>query len=251
MTYSVPRTSTHTALYQTPGVAPPHGAPQPIYSPRHGFTALSSSFSIRNTLIGSGTSGTSYLNLGPSPSDFPVQSAKILSNSRLKIKQGPYQKGDDEVYLIKARHPFSQKSTISFADGVGGDWKFREKSQWHEGVAWRFDVAVNGQPQQWEWRRIRETPGGAIERLIGTAKSHKTLGSWELVPSAGGHAAARFISGGGDSFEDNADLGRVEYLGHAGNGGLGDVFFNVSVAVLLRIVSQHYLSRIDALGGGV
>lgn len=83
------------------------------------------------------------------------------------------------------------------------------------------------------------------------AMSDRKFGSWVLVPVGGnGQPAATFSPTGSNTFEENVSLGFVEFHGPAAAGGLGDIFFNVAVAVLLRIISQHYISRIAAMAGG-
>lgn len=230
----------HPPQGQNAYAPPPPPAPIHSYHPRVGFTRLSSQFYIWNVF----TSNTSCLELGPQHKGPVAYSAKMFSGSRLKVKEGPWTSNQSPVCTIEARHPFSQKSTISFN---GFQSKIKETSQWHEGVAWPFDVDGGVQPQRWEWRKESTQNSSSLKRLIGMG-SDKTLGTWKLVPAGGsGQPVATFQAGGGNTFEEDAALGYFQFHGPAANGGLGDVFNNVAIAVLLRIISQHYVGRLASL----
>lgn len=62
-----------------------------------------------------------------------------------------------------------------------------------------------------------------------------------------GPVAASFSPAGGNTFEEDSALDLFELHGPAAAGVMGNVFVNISIAVLLRIISQHYISRIAAL----
>ena len=184
------------------------------YFPHIGFTRLPASFYIWNVF----ESNTSCLELGPQLKGPVAYSAKMFSSSRLKVKEGPWVSGQSPVCTIEARHPFSQKSTITF-DGFQS--KIKEKSQWHEGVAWPFDVSVNGRSQRWEWRKKKSNGSSTLKQFLGSVSERK-LGTWELVSAGGrGQCAATFRAEGGNTFERDAALGYFEFQGPAANGGLG------------------------------
>lgn len=69
------------------------------------------------------------------------------------------------------------------------------------------------------------------------------------VSGGDGNPAAVFEPTGGNTFEKDSDLGVFSFGGPAAQGELGDVFMNVVVAVMLRIISQHYIARIANLAG--
>ncbi|GKU21872.1 unnamed protein product [Fusarium langsethiae] len=223
--------------------APPPGYPQQGYQqapnivpgwsgyyPRIGFTRLPARFHIWNIMTGG---GSSVLELGPQFKGPVAYSAKMFSSSRLKIKEGPYESG-------------KQPSTISFN---GFESKFRETSMFMEGTSWPFEVDVNGQTQTWQWRRKKAESSSTIKRFFGSMSQSK-LGSWELIPASGqGAPAASLEAAGGSTSEPDSALGEFMFYGPASVGQVGDIFMNVSIAVLLRIISQHYISRIAASAG--
>ncbi|KPA36783.1 hypothetical protein FLAG1_10426 [Fusarium langsethiae] len=177
--------------------------------------------------------GSSVLELGPQFKGPVAYSAKMFSSSRLKIKEGPYESG-------------KQPSTISFN---GFESKFRETSMFMEGASWPFEVDVNGQTQTWQWRRKKAESSSTIKRFFGSMSQSK-LGSWELIPASGqGAPAASLEAAGGSTSEPDSALGEFMFYGPASVGQVGDIFMNVSIAVLLRIISQHYISRIAASAG--
>ncbi|EXK46414.1 hypothetical protein FOMG_00136 [Fusarium oxysporum f. sp. melonis 26406] len=248
----------YSPYYQAHPDAPPPGYQQPIYPPapgpsglqgppsyypRVGFTRLSSKFHIWNVMT---SGGTSCLQLGPQLNGTVAYSAKMFSSSRLKIKEGPYASENLPICTIESRHTFSSKSTITF-DGIQAN--FVETSMFNDGATWPFDVEVNGTSQRWQWRKKKAQQTSTLRQII-KAFSESDFGSWELVPVLGqGWPIATFEASGGNTFEDNAALGVFEFHGPAAVGQLGDIFANVSIAILLRIISQHYISRIAALAG--
>lgn len=189
--------------------------------------------------------GSSILNLGPDLKGPVAYSAKMFSASRLKIKQGPYQSAVPAVCTIESRHTFSSESNITF-DGF--QTRFKEKSMFNEGATWPFDVQIQGHSQSWQWRK-----GSKHQSTVGKffgAMSTSKIGLWELIPVAGNHPpAAAFVPSGGNTLQDDAALGLFEFFGPASVGGLGDEFINVSVAVLLRIISQHYIGKLASMAG--
>lgn len=233
--------------YQQP-IYPPAPGPSglqgpPSYYPRVGFTRLSSKFHIWNVMT---SGGTSCLQLGPQLKGTVAYSAKMFSSSRLKIKEGPYASENLPICTIESRHSFSSKSTITF-DGFQAN--FVETSMFNDGATWPFDVEVNGTSQRWQWRKKKAQQTSTLRQIV-KAFSESDFGSWELVPVLGqGWPIATFEASGGNTFEDNAALGVFEFHGPAAVGQLGDIFANVSIAILLRIISQHYISRIAALAG--
>ncbi|RKL08334.1 hypothetical protein BFJ68_g9470 [Fusarium oxysporum] len=244
--------------YQAHPDAPPSGYQQPIYPPapgpsglqgppsyypRVGFTRLSAKFHIWNVMT---SGGTSCLQLGAQLKGTVAYSAKMFSSSRLKIKEGPYASENLPICTIESRHTFSSKSTITF-DGFQAN--FVETSMFNDGATWPFDVEVNGTSQRWQWRKKKAQQTSTLRQIV-KAFSESDFGSWELVPVLGqGWPIATFEASGGNAFEDNAALGVFEFHGPAAVGQLGDIFANVSIAILLRIISQHYISRIAALAG--
>ncbi|KAH7227081.1 uncharacterized protein BKA55DRAFT_584117 [Fusarium redolens] len=215
----------------------------PSYCPRVGFIRLPAKFHIWNVMT---SGGTSCLELGPHLKGPVAYSAKMFSSSRLKIKEGPYASANLPICTIESRHTFSSKSTITF-DGFQAN--FVETSMLNEGATWPFDVEVNGTPQRWQWRKMKTQESSTLGQIV-EAFSESDLGSWKLVPVLGqGWPVATFEASGGNTFEDNAALGVFEFHGPAAVGNLGDFFTNVSIAILLRIISQHYISRIAALAG--
>ncbi|EWY80733.1 hypothetical protein FOYG_16661 [Fusarium oxysporum NRRL 32931] len=257
-------TNTNQALagyhpyYQAPSNPPPPGYQQPIYPPapgpsglqgppsyypRVGFTRLPAKFHIWNVMT---SGGTSCLELGPHLKGPVAYSAKMFSSSRLKIKEGPYASANLPICTIESRHTFSSKSAITF-DGFQAN--FVETSMFNDGATWPFDVEVNGTSQRWQWRKKKAQQTSTLRQIV-KAFSESDFGSWELVPVLGqGWPIATFEASGGNTFEDNAALGVFEFHGPAAVGQLGDIFANVSIAILLRIISQHYISRIAALAG--
>nr|RBQ94407.1 hypothetical protein FVER53263_21127 [Fusarium verticillioides] len=235
------------SAYQQP-IYPPAPGPSglqgpPSYYPRVGFTRLPAKFHIWNVMT---SGGTSCLELSHQLEGPVAYSAKMFSSSRLKIKQGPYASENLPICTIESRHTFSSKSTITF-DGFQAN--FVETSMFNDGATWPFDVDVNGTFQRWQWRK-RKTQNTSTLRQIVEAFSDSDFGSWELVPVSGqGWPIATFEASGGNTFEDNAALGVFEFHGPAAVGQFGDTFANVSIAILLRIISQHYFSRIAALAG--
>ncbi|KAF4972881.1 hypothetical protein FSARC_652 [Fusarium sarcochroum] len=168
----------------------------------------------------------------------------MFSSSRLMIKEGPYKSASTPICTIESRHTFSSKSTISF-DGF--QTLFVETSEFHEGATWPFEVEVNGHSQTWQWRRKKAQTSCTLKRLIGSGSGNK-FGSWELVVASNeGWPAATFEPSGGTTLEEDAALGVFEFHGPAAAGQLGDIFVNVGIAVMLRIISQHYISRIASL----
>ncbi|KAF5611957.1 uncharacterized protein FSUBG_1984 [Fusarium subglutinans] len=250
--------STYPSYYQTPLNPPPSGHQQPIYPPasgpsglrgppsyypRIGFTRLSAKFHIWNVMT---SGGTSFLELGPHLKGPVAYSAKMFSSSRLKIKDGPYSSENLPICTIESRHTFSSKSTISFN---GFQANFVETSMFNDGATWPFNVDVNGTSQRWQWRKKKTQQTSTLRQIV-EAFSESDLGSWELIPVSGqGWPIATLHASGGNTFEDNAALGVFEFHGPAAMGQLGDIFANVSIAILLRIISQHYISRIAALAG--
>ncbi|QGI75145.1 hypothetical protein CEK25_000051 [Fusarium fujikuroi] len=244
--------------YEAPPHAPPPGYQQPIYPPqpgssgiqgppnyytRVGFTRLPAKFHIWNVVT---SSGASCLELGPQLKGPLAYSAKMFSSNRLKIKEGPYASENLPICTIESRHMFSSKSTITF-DGFQAN--FVETSVFNDGATWPFDVEVNGSSQGWQWRRKKTQKQSTVGQIV-EAFSDSDFGSWELVPGLGqSWPMATFEATGGNTFEDNAALGVFEFHGPAAIGQLGDIFVNVSIAILLRIISQHYISRIAALAG--
>ncbi|KAG5746573.1 hypothetical protein H9Q69_006096 [Fusarium xylarioides] len=215
----------------------------PSYYPRVGFTRLAAKFHIWNVMI---SDGTSCLEIGPQLKGPVAYSAKMFSSSRLKIKEGPYVSEILPICTIESRHTFSSKSTITF-DGFQAN--FVETSMFNDGAAWPFDVEVNGTSQRWQWRKKKRQQTSTLRQIV-EAFSDSDLGSWELVPTLGqGWPIATFEASGGNTFKDNAALGVLQFHGPAAVGQLGDIFTNVSIAILLRIISQHYFSRIAALAG--
>ncbi|ENH72783.1 hypothetical protein FOC1_g10013454 [Fusarium oxysporum f. sp. cubense race 1] len=107
--------------------------------------------------------------------------------------------------------------------------------------------------------KIKEGPYASENLPICTIESRHTFSSKSTVTFDGfqanfaetsqGWPVATFEASGGNTFEDNAALGVFEFHGPAAVGQLGDIFANVSIAILLRIISQHYISRIAALAG--
>jgi len=191
--------------------------------------------------------GTSILNLGTQSTGPAAYSAKMGSSSRLMVHAGAYDSSLPSstipVCNIDSKHMFSQKTTISFANFSS---PLKEVSMFQEGVSWPFEVEVNGNKQMWQWRKPKSP--STIKHIIGSISQSK-FGRWELVPASGGNGnpAAVFEPAGGNTFEKNSDLGVFSFRGSAAEGGLGDVFVNVVVAVLLRIMSQHYIARIVSL----
>ncbi|RGP74491.1 hypothetical protein FLONG3_6050 [Fusarium longipes] len=215
----------------------------PIYHPRVGFTRLPARFHIWNVMT---SGGSSILELGPQFKGPVAYSAKMFSSSRLKIKEGPYESGKQPVCSIESRHTFSQQSTISFN---GFESKFRETSMFMEGASWPFEVDVNGQVQMWQWRKRQGSSSLTIKNFFGSGSQSK-LGSWDLIPASGqGPSVASFEAAGGSTSEQDAMLGEFMLRGPASVGQMGDIFVNVSIAVFLRIISQHYISRIAASVG--
>ncbi|KAI1018468.1 hypothetical protein LB503_005547 [Fusarium chuoi] len=230
-----------SAYPPTPGPSGSQGPPN--YYPRVGFTRLPAKFHIWNVMT---SGGTSCLELGPQLKGPVAYSAKMFSSSRLKIKEGPYTSENLPICTIESRHIFSSKSTITF-DGFQAN--FVETSMFNDGATWPFDVEVNGSSQGWQWRRKKTQKQSTMRQIVETF-SESDFGSWELVPVLGqGWPIATFEAAGGNTFEDNAALGVFEFHGPAAIGQLGDIFINVSIAILLRIISQHYISRIAALAG--
>ncbi|KAF5649986.1 hypothetical protein F52700_425 [Fusarium sp. NRRL 52700] len=233
--------------YQQP-IYPPAPGPSglqgpPSYYPRVGFTRLPFKFQIWNVIT---SSGASCLELGPQLSGPVAYSAKMFSSSRLKIKEGPYTSENLPICTIESRHTFSSKSTITF-DGFQAN--FVETSMFNDGATWPFDVDVNGTSQRWQWRKKKTQQTSTLRQIV-EAFSDSDFGSWELVPVfVQGWPLATFDASGGNTFEENAALGVFEFHGPAAIGQLGDIFTNVSIAILLRIISQHYFSRIAALAG--
>ncbi|KAM0544237.1 hypothetical protein ACHAPJ_011926 [Fusarium lateritium] len=233
--------------YQQAPERPPTGncGAQGLYSyhPSVGFTRLPAKFHIWNVMT---SGGTSCLELGPQLKGHVAYSAKMFSSSRLKIKEGPYQSGAMPICTIESRHTFGSKSNITF-DGFQSN--FVETSEFHEGATWPFEVMVNGQSQTWQWRKKKAESSSTLKRIIGSSSaSGSKLGDWELVPTLGqGWPAASFEPSGGTTFDEDAALGVLEFHGPAAAGQLGDIFINVSIAIMLRIISQHYISRIAAL----
>jgi hypothetical protein len=118
-----------------------------------------------------------------------------------------------------------------------------------EGASWPFEVDVNGQVQMWQWRKRKAESSSAIKNFFGSGSQSK-LGSWDLIPASGqGGSAASFEAAGGGTSEQDAALGVFMFHGPAAVGQMGDIFMNVSIAILLRIISQHYISRIAASVG--
>ncbi|KAH7182104.1 hypothetical protein DER46DRAFT_587843 [Fusarium sp. MPI-SDFR-AT-0072] len=244
--------------YQAPPNLPPPGCQQPVYAPasgpsgvqgppsyypRVGFIRLPAKFHIWNVMT---SGGTSCLELGPQLKGPVAYSAKMFSSSRLKVKEGPYASANLPICTIESRHTFSSKSTITF-DGFQAN--FVETSTFNDGATWPFDVEVSGTSQRWQWRKKKTQQTSTLRQIV-EAFSESDLGSWELVPVLGqGWPIATFDASGGNTFEDNAALGVFEFHGPAAVGQLGDIPANVSIAILLRIISQHYISRIAALAG--
>ncbi|KAF9777088.1 hypothetical protein IL306_004635 [Fusarium sp. DS 682] len=226
-------------IYQsTPG---PSALGPPSYYPRVGFTRLPAKFHIWNVMT---SGGTSCLELGPQLRGPVAYSAKMFSSSRLKIKEGPYESANLPICTIESRHTFSSKSTIIF-DGFQAN--FVETSMFSDGVTWPFDVEVNGISQRWQWRKKKSPDTSTLKQIV-NAFSESDLGGWELVPVSGQvWPMASFEPSGGNTFKDNTALGVFEFHGPAAVGQLGDIFANVSIAILLRIMSQHYISKIAAL----
>ncbi|KAF4334928.1 hypothetical protein FBEOM_11224 [Fusarium beomiforme] len=215
----------------------------PCYYPRVGFTRLPAKFHIWNVMT---SSGTSCLELGPQLKGPVAYSAKMFSSNRLKIKEGPYESANLLICTIESRNMFSSKSTVTF-DGF--QTNFVETSMFDDGATWPFDVEVNGISQRWQWRKKKTDERSTLKQII-NAFSEGELGGWELVPVSGqGWPMAIFHPAGGNTFEDNAALGVFDFFGPAAVGQLGDIFTNVSIAILLRIISQHYISKIAALAG--
>ncbi|KAJ4014182.1 hypothetical protein NW752_005900 [Fusarium irregulare] len=215
----------------------------PIYYPRFGFTRLPARFHIWNVITGG---GSSVLELGPQFKGPVAYSAKMFSSSRLKIKEGPYESGKEPICTIESRHTFSQKSTISFN---GFQSQFTETSMFMDGASWPFEVDVNGQMQTWQWRKRQAESTSSLKRFFGSSSQSK-FGSWDLIPASGqGPPAATFEAGGGNTSENDAAIGEYLFFGPAAVGQMGDIFINVSIAILLRIISQHYISRIAASVG--
>ncbi|KAF4446847.1 hypothetical protein F53441_9551 [Fusarium austroafricanum] len=247
----------HPPYYQAPPNPPPPGHQQPIYPPapgppvpgphvsqgppcyypRVGFTRLPAKFNIWNVMT---SGGTSVLELGPQLKGPVAYSAKLFSSSRLKIKEGPYESANLPICTIESRHTFSQKSTISF-DGFQAN--FVETSLFNDGAKWPFDVEVSGISQTWQWRKRKPQNASTINKIIG-AFSEDDLGAWDLITVSGEGPAATFEPSGGNTFENNAALGVFEFHGPAAVGQLGDIFVNVSIAIFLRIISQHYIKKI-------
>ncbi|KAF4429953.1 hypothetical protein FACUT_8993 [Fusarium acutatum] len=250
--------SNYPPYYQAPPHPLPSGYQQPIYPPapgpsslqrppsyypRVGFTRLPVKFHLWNVMT---SGGTSCLELGPQLKGPVAYSAKMFSSSRLKIKEGPYASENLPYCTIESRHTFSSKSTITF-DGF--QVNLVETSLFNDGATWPFDVDVNGTPQRWQWRKKKAQQIPTLRQIVG-AFSESNLGSWELVPILGqGWPIATFEASGGNTFENNAALGVFEFHGPAAVGHLGDILANVSIAILLRIISQHYISRIAAMAG--
>ncbi|EKJ68368.1 hypothetical protein FPSE_11376 [Fusarium pseudograminearum CS3096] len=236
--FQAPPPGYHQQGYQqAPNIVPG----PPGYYPRIGFTRLPARFHIWNVMT---SGGSSVLELGPQLKGPVAYSAKMFSSSRLKIKEGPYESGKQPMCTIESRHTFSQHSTISFN---GFESKFKETSMFMEGASWPFDVDVNGQIQTWQWSKKQATSSSTIKKFFGSMSQSK-LGSWELVPASGqGAPAASLEAAGGNTFEEDSALGEFMFYGPASVGQMGDIFVNVSIAVLLRIISQHYISRIAAL----
>ncbi|KAL6920617.1 hypothetical protein FSHL1_004595 [Fusarium sambucinum] len=235
--YASPPGYRQQGYQQAPNIAPG----PPGYHPRIGFTGLPPRFHIWNVMT---SGGTSVLELGPQFKGPVAYSAKMFSSSRLKIKEGPYESEKQPICTIESRHTFSQQSTISFN---GFEYNFRETSMFMEGASWPFEVDVNGQVQTWQWRKRQTESSSTIKKFIGSMSQSK-LGSWELVPASGqGTPAASLETAGGNTFEKDSALGEFIFYGPASIGQMGDIFINVSIAVLLRIISQHYISRIAAL----
>ncbi|KAF5023429.1 hypothetical protein F66182_4529 [Fusarium sp. NRRL 66182] len=212
-----------------------HGAQAPYsYHPQVGFTRLPARFHICNAMT---SGGTSCLELKPQLNGPVAYSAKMFSSSRLKIKEGPYESAPLPICTIESRHTFSSKSTVSF-DGF--QMNFKETSRFDEGATWPFEVEVNGRPQTWQWRK----------KTLAGSSSQRKIGRWELVPVSGEDwSAATFEPSGGTTFDKDVELGVFQFHGPASTGQLGDIFANVGVAILLRILSQHYISRIATLAG--
>jgi hypothetical protein len=190
--------------------------------------------------------GTSCLELGLQLKGPVAYSAKMFSSSRLKIKEGPYASENLPICTIESRHTFSSKSIITFN---GFQASFVETSMFNDGATWPFDVEVNGTSQRWQWRKKKTQQTSTLRQII-EAFSDSDFGSWELVPDLGqGWPIATFEASGGNTFEDNAALGVFEFHGPAAVGNLGEILTNVSIAILLRMISQHYFSRIAALAG--
>ncbi|KAF5597954.1 hypothetical protein FPANT_3947 [Fusarium pseudoanthophilum] len=235
------------AGYQQP-IYPPAPGPSgfqgpPSYYPRIGFTRLPTKFHIWNVMT---NGGTSCLELGPQLKGPVAYSAKMFSSSRLKIKEGAYTSEKLPICTIESRHTFSSKSTIAF-DGFQAN--FVETSMFNDGATWPFDVEVNGTTQRWQWRKKKTQQTSTLRQII-EAFSDSDFGSWELISVLEqGWPIATFEASGGNTFEDNAALGVFQFHGPAAVGQLGDIFTNVSIAILLRIISQHYFSRIAALAG--
>jgi hypothetical protein len=239
--------SYHSHYQPPPGTpvgyqAPPGLDGQAQSSPplfRTGLTNLTAKFHIRNVY----DSNTSCLELALEPNGPVAYSAKMNSGSKLSVQEGSWVSGQPSVCTIEARHSFSQKSTIAFN---GFESKIKETSQWHEGVAWPFEVDVTGHLEQWEWRRVKVSSYATLKGFLGMG-SAKKLGTWELMPAGGGQVAATFTAEGGNTFQENAALGFVEFRGRALDGHMGMWFPNVVIAILLRIISQHYIASIAAL----
>ncbi|CZR35754.1 uncharacterized protein FPRO_00123 [Fusarium proliferatum ET1] len=240
--YQAPPPGHHQPIYAHAPVPPSLQAP-PSYYPRVGFTRLPVKFHIWNVMT---SGGTSCLELGPQLKGPVAYSAKMFSSSRLKIKEGSYASENLPICTIESRHTFSSKSTITF-DGFSAN--FVETSMFNDGATWPFDVDVNGTSQRWQWRKKKAQQASTLRQIV-EAFSESDFGSWELVSVLGqGWPIATFHASGGNTFEDNAALGVFEFHGPAAIGQLGDIFANVSIAILLRIISQHYISRIAALAG--
>ncbi|KAF5975616.1 hypothetical protein FCOIX_7657 [Fusarium coicis] len=235
------------AGYQQP-IYPPAPGPSgfqgpPNYYPRIGFTRLPAKFHIWNVMT---NGGTSCVELGPQLKVSVAYSAKMFSSSRLKIKEGPYASENLPICTIESRHTFSSKSIITFN---GFQANFVETSMFNDGATWPFDVEVNGTSQRWQWRKKITQQTSTLRQII-EAFSDSEFGSWELVPDLGqGWPIATFEASGGNTFEDNAALGVFEFHGPAAVGNLGEILTNVSIAILLRMISKHYFSRIAALAG--
>ncbi|KAL3606999.1 hypothetical protein FPOAC2_01973 [Fusarium poae] len=80
--------------YQQPLIVAPR---PPGYHPYVGFTRLPARFHIWNVMTGG---GTSVLELGPQFKGPVAYSAKMFSSSRLKIKEGPYESGNQPFQWI-------------------------------------------------------------------------------------------------------------------------------------------------------
>ncbi|OAL00491.1 hypothetical protein IQ06DRAFT_293816 [Phaeosphaeriaceae sp. SRC1lsM3a] len=229
---------------QTPMAGPPshYTMAQPNYHPRVGFTHLPPRFHVWITMS---RAGTSVLNLGAQPNGSVAYSAKMGSATRLKIHDGSYNSSTSAMPVcnIESKNMFSSTTTISFANFSSS---FKEVTMFHEGVAWPFEVDVNGSKQTWQWQR--SSSSSTMKHVISFI-SQSSFGRWELVPASGGNGnpAAVFEPAGGNMLKKDSDLGVFAFSGPAAEGQLGDVFMNVAVAVLLRIMSQHYIARIASL----